>query len=58
MSIFDYTRHSNARPSQFAGKANFAFADGHGETVSTDQLIDNAGNPTYKVMWSPKDDDL
>ena len=54
-SIFDYTRHSDASPSEFAGRSNKAFADGHASTLSTSNLVES-GELTGTVKWSPLND--
>ena len=57
-SIIDYSRHSGNSPDEFAGKANFSFADGHASIYDTTSLVDDAGFSTLNVMWSPKDKEL
>ncbi len=54
-SIIDYTRHSTAQPDEFAGRANFSFADGHASSMSTTDLVDSNGFSTLKAMWTPTD---
>ncbi|MEM6749111.1 MAG: DUF1559 domain-containing protein [Planctomycetota bacterium] len=52
----DYTRHDrNVRPDEFAGNANFVFADGHGESLSTTSLV-SGGVSTYAAKWSTVDE--
>ena len=59
LSEITYTRHGkNSDPTVLDGQANFAYADGHAESVRPDQLVDNAGQSTGHSKWSPKDDDL
>lgn len=57
-SIIDYTRHGDVAPNVFGGRANFAFADGHAASVSTDELVRADGKSTLAVMWSPLDKTL
>ena len=56
-----YYRHRLAKDrnklvTQAAGRANIAFADGHVQLMSEDQLFDRAtGRTRFGALWSPLD---
>jgi prepilin-type N-terminal cleavage/methylation domain-containing protein/prepilin-type processing-associated H-X9-DG protein len=58
-SYIPYYRHpkqSAGDPFVLEGAANMAFADGHVEQLSPQELFDsNTGRSTYKALWSPTD---
>ena len=55
-STIDFTRHADTLPGELAGNANFAFADGHAESVQAETLVDDMGYSTLEVVWSPHDE--